>query len=308
MSYYTLPAHWVFALRFGQKLPTFKNESLLEEWLKNNTPASCQEIQSSTPFLTISHPLYPSALKGKGAPCVLFYQGDLTLLQKTCIAVVGTRYCSIRGVQYAKEIVHYLHTHKVISVSGLAYGIDNIVHRAAHGYTIGILPCGFDARSSTLQETCSHIIEQGGLILSEYLPQDVARKWRYIRRNRIIAWISSILILVEAPRSSGALHTVRYARERVIPVLVVPSSPLEEQNQGGLKLIAMGFPMLYSIKQLALLLNLPVPQNEKSVMSRSDLARSLNLSHKELDIELRRLQINGTLIPISFGNFLWNPS
>ena len=308
MNHYKLPSHWVFAAHLGPKTPFYKNSQHLESWLKKNATSNHTAIKSHTPFLTLCSEGYPTSLRGAQAPPVLFYRGNINLLYKRLIAAVGTRYCSTHGLEYARLLSLYLSEHQLPSISGLAQGIDCMIHEQAKGCTIGVLPCGFNKIPSSLKIKCDSIIAQGGLILSEFLPNMPPRKWRYIQRNRIIAWLAEMVILIEAPQHSGALHTVRYAQKRKRVVWVVPSSPLSVHNRGGLGLIAMGFPALCSLKQLAHLFNIPVPVEKNRIMSRRDFARHLNLHHDELDKELTRLQIEGTILPLSFGHFLWNPS
>ena len=237
----------------------------------------------------------------------MFYRGNIGLLKQDALGVVGTRYCSIQGLEYARILSRYLAEHQVPSISGLAQGIDRMVHKHARGCTIGVLPCGFQRIHPSLKSICDSIVEQGGLIVSEFLPHETARKWRYIQRNRLIAWLSAAMVLVEAPKTSGALHTVRYAQQRKKAVWVVPSSPLSVHNRGGLELIAMGFSALCSLKQIAHVFELAEPKENNCIMSRRDFARHLNLGQDALDKKLARLELEGKIIPLSFGNYLWNP-
>ena len=196
MFQYNIPAHWVFAAQLGPKCPFYEDPLQLEFWLKENLPKSCSSLSCEIPFLTLSSTDYPNALKGPKAPPVLFYRGNLDLLKKHIIGAVGTRYCSTQGLQYARLLSSYLAENHLPSISGLAQGIDNMVHRHARGCTIGVLPCGFHKIPNSLAMQCEYIIERGGLILSEFLPTSPPRKWRYIQRNRIIAWLSEVVILI----------------------------------------------------------------------------------------------------------------
>jgi DNA processing protein len=225
--------------------------------------------------------------------------------------VVGTRKCSIQGAVFTKQISQFLAEHNIISVSGLAHGIDEIVHQNACSKTIGIMPCGFGGTLPTkTQNLCTRIVEEGGLLLSEFPPNTPPRKWRFIQRNRIIAWLASELILVEAPRASGALHTVRFAMEKEKKVWVVPSSPLVYSNHGGLELIAAGFAPLCNINQLSIHLNIEKhrqPQRSQSVMSFSEFAHHLNMNTQQATKELIKLEIEGKITTLPNGYFAWNP-
>ena len=111
-----------------------------------------------------------------------------------------------------------------------------------------------------------------------------SRKWRFIQRNRIIAWLAHALVLIEAPMESGALHTVRFAQQRDKKIWVVPSSPLTYSNHGGLALISSGFEALCHIDQLMIKCvsdETKKTHRPQSVMSFSEIAQHLNMSTKE---------------------------
>ena len=88
------------------------------------------------------------------------------------------------------------------------------------------------------------IIVNNGLVLSEFLPTTPPRKWTYLQRNRIVAWLSNQLILVEAPAKSGAVHIALQAISKGIQVWVVPWDPHWDSGKGCLQLIAAGAPII----------------------------------------------------------------
>ena len=314
MKQYTLTKSWSFALQRPHHIPQNISPKQLEVWLKKHTPGHIVETTSSTPFLRQIDDIYPKSLLGIQSPPVLFYKGDIGLLKATKIGVVGTRKCSVQGAVFTKNISQFLSDSDIVSISGLAYGIDEIVHQNAQGKTIGIMPCGFGGKLPIrTQNICNQIVKEGGLLLSEFAPNTPPRKWRFIQRNRIIAWLADELILVEAPLQSGALHTVRFAMEKEKKVWVVPSSPLVYSNHGGLELIAAGFPPLCHINQLSAHLRRVYGGKEKqppkpqSVMSFSEFAHHLNMNTQQATKELIKLELEGKISTLPNGYFAWNP-
>ncbi len=152
-------------------------------------------------------------------PFLLFLRGTGKLLAEgKYIAVVGTRNPTAEGMQaavsFAAEAVHAGN----IIVSGLAYGIDSAAHRgtiAANGKGIAVLACGVDTVYPSVHKRLAlQLLENGGLLISEYAPGTPAQKWRFIQRNRIISGLSSAVVVVEAPPGSGALSTAEFALEQ----------------------------------------------------------------------------------------------
>lgn len=131
-------------------------------------------------------------------------------------------------------------------MSGMAYGIDSAAHQACFeltngGKTIGVLGCGisyFYEKERT--ELFRQIIESGGVVISEYELMEPPEKYKFHMRNRIIAALSSGVIIVEARENSGTLVTAKYAKEMKIPIYVVPGNVLDENYAGSNALIVNG--------------------------------------------------------------------
>ena len=309
MNSYIVPPKWAFSIQ--QTIPFQDTPQELEAWLNKHVPRNQRPLSSPTPFLLQTDLAYPKMLIGKNAPQVLFYQGNLELLTQKRVAVVGTRKCSAQGISYTQYLSRHLFDHDIVSVSGLAYGIDEIVHQQAYAKTIGVMPCGFGSNiPKRTQDLCTKIIDNGGLLISEFPPNTPPRKWRFIQRNRIIAWIAHALVLVEAPMESGALHTVRFAQQRNKKIWIVPSSPLNYSNHGGLTLISSGFEALCHIEQLMMYFQLQTKKTHRpqSVMSFSEIAQYLNMNTKDTMQELSRLELAGMLTSLPNGYYAWIPS
>ncbi|MFW5801865.1 MAG: DNA-processing protein DprA [Spirochaeta sp.] len=157
---------------------------------------------------------YPALLREiSDPPVVLYIRGDLC--EKPCVSVVGTRRPTTEGRQAAYSVGQKLVRLGYAVVSGLALGIDAAAHAGAlqgGGTTIAVLGSGVDRiypRSNS--RLASRMMVQGGSLISEFPPGTMPRKHHFPQRNRIIAGLSALTIVVEAPRGSGALITADYA-------------------------------------------------------------------------------------------------
>ena len=169
-------------------------------------------LENLKAFTIMEEDKYPSRLKQTDRPpFALFYKGDISLLKKDHIlAVVGSRENSDYGKECCNNLLKGLKTDTVI-VSGLAKGIDTYAHTAAlkYGYkTIAVLGSGIDnIYPQNNRDLVDKIIDNGGLVISEYPGLVEPEKENFIARNRIIAGICSGLLLVESYGRSGALNT-----------------------------------------------------------------------------------------------------
>lgn len=195
-------------------------------------------------WVALCQPHYPDCLRPlREPPLVLFYQGRLPTLDemKTSAAIVGTRRASATGLQLARRFAGSLSEQGVTIVSGLARGIDSAAHRAnlenPPGFPIAVVGCGLDlcypAENRDLQRT----IAERGLVLSEYPPGHPPQPWHFPARNRLIAALGQVLLVVEAPQKSGALTTADHAHDLHRPIFTLPG-PLDHPGcQGNLALL-----------------------------------------------------------------------
>jgi DNA processing protein len=180
--------------------------------------------------ISIQDELYPLNLKNiYDAPIVLYYKGDIKLLQsKNKIAMVGCRKCSNYGKNVSLKLSYELALKNVCIVSGMAVGIDSYSHTGcmnAGGQTIAVVGNGLDhiyPKENVMLH--NQIIQNGGLILSEYVIGTKPSKLNFPARNRIISGISNGVIVIEAKEKSGTLNTVDFALEQGRDVFVVPRS------------------------------------------------------------------------------------
>lgn len=169
---------------------------------------------------------YPLLLKNiKKPPKILYAQGNLTILNKPAIAIVGTRKPSKKGRLAAEKIAKFFVEKGFGIVSGLAQGVDSIAMKAAiesNGSVIGVLPSSLDnvvpKKNVTLAED---ILNTNGVLVTEYPEGNKVQKYQFINRNRIISGISMAITIVETAAKGGTMHTVNFAKEQVRPILVV---------------------------------------------------------------------------------------
>lgn len=161
-------------------------------------------------------PDYPSKLLNlKEPPYWIFTQGNISLLSNHCVGVVGTRNPTPLGLYFTQAVVSYFIKSNYATVSGLAYGIDQAAHEASLLFnipTIAVLGTGVNSNyPKSSVELREKIIGNGGLIITEYLPNQKPSQENFVRRNRIQAALSDILIPVEWNLKSGTAHTVKNA-------------------------------------------------------------------------------------------------
>lgn len=197
-----------------------------------------------TKILNFTDENYPYLLKQiHKPPQKLYYKGDIKLLQKTCIAVVGTRKNSDYGEEMTRKIIDELSHLDICIVSGLALGIDTIAHQAALEYdlsTIAILGSGIENIYPLENLGLAETIFEKGLIMSEYEDQLAPLKGNFPQRNRIVSGISVASIIIEAPEKSGALITAKLALEQNREIFAIPGDIDRQNSIGPLRLLQDG--------------------------------------------------------------------
>lgn len=203
---------------------------------------SSKEIHSMNRF----DPIYPAYMDClPDMPLILYYKGDPSLLdkEKPRVCIVGTRRPSVYGRRVTRDFSKGLAMHDVIIVSGLARGVDSWAHEAClacGGRTIAVMPCGLDRIYPKENVELYRRIERNGLLLSELLPsQDPIRQY-FPARNRILAAVSDAVLITEAGKVSGTLHTASFAAAQGREVFAVPSIIYSETAEGNLALIKDG--------------------------------------------------------------------
>jgi DNA processing protein len=193
-------------------------------------------------FLVFGDPAYPSALAAlSDAPAVLSAIGDLGLLGRPTLAVVGAREASLAACRLATELAGALGAAGFVVASGLARGIDAAAHQAALPTgTVAVLAGGIDQVYPPQNAGLHATIAVDGLLLSEstWGAPPVARA--FPRRNRIVSGLSKGVVVIEAAARSGSLITAHRAAEQGRDVFVVPGSPADPRYAGSNSLIRDG--------------------------------------------------------------------
>lgn len=187
---------------------------------------------------------YPSRLYDlPDPPLCLFAEGNLSLLDRPAIALVGTR----RPDDYGRWLVDSLSTSVAqtgwLGLSGLAWGIDGRAHQRlidAGGVTAAILGTGLDSVYPRDHQRLQWDIRERGLLLTEYLPGTPVRGFQFLRRNRLLAALSQVVLVIQAGKRSGALNTASHALALGREVWSVPADVRRTPSQGCNQLIADG--------------------------------------------------------------------
>lgn len=190
---------------------------------------------------------YPASMRGDfAAPAVLFARGNLAAFDERRVGIIGTRAASASGRHFARRLAGDLARNGVAVVSGLARGIDAAAHRGvldddeATGSPIGVVASGLDVVYPREHASLwSRVIERGVLV-SESPPGCSPDAFRFPLRNRILAMVSEVLVVVESRATGGSMITVDEAVKRGVTVMAVPGSPHAESSAGTNRLIADG--------------------------------------------------------------------
>lgn len=201
---------------------------------------------------------YPKQLKKiANPPKVLYYRGNLSALNyKYSVAVVGTRRCSQYGKEATQQITKKLSQAGVTIISGLARGVDTWAHKTALEYgtlarrslgeggpTIAVLGTGVDDKSLYPKQNlllAHKIINENGLVISEYEEGTQGFPGNFPARNRIVAALSDATLVTEAPLKSGALITAEFAKKYNKKVYAVPGSIFSRLSSGTNYLLQNG--------------------------------------------------------------------
>ena len=242
-------AFWGLLGRFGSAAKALDNLPTLIR-RKDIYPPSLEQVEAEMEaserlgirILCAVEPDYPDLLRAVDpTPPLISVWGDVALMSRPCVAIIGSRNASAIGQKFAAQIAGELGDAGLTVVSGLARGIDAAAHAASMNTgTVGVLGGGVD-HIYPKQNTELHLdMRERGLLVSESPLGYRATARDFPRRNRLISGLSLGVVVIEAAERSGTLITARYALEQNREVMAAPGSPLDPRTKGCNRLIRQG--------------------------------------------------------------------
>lgn len=229
----------------------FAQHDLGRVWRQSATDQLLEQIAESLTtsgmsVLLLSDAEYPEALRGDpSAPAVLFVRGNIAALRHRRVGVVGTRAASAAGRHFARRLSCELAANGVAVVSGLARGIDAAAHLGAldaldAAPPIAVVASGLDVVYPREHASLWGSVAEHGVVLSESPPGCAPDAFRFPLRNRILAALSEVLVVVESRETGGSMITVEEALKRGVTVMAVPGAPLSSTSAGTNQLLSQG--------------------------------------------------------------------
>jgi DNA processing protein len=208
-------------------------------------------------YVFLGDPAYPELLTHlDNAPAAFTYRGDLALLARPVVAMVGARNASAGACRMARTLAHDLGNLDFTVVSGLARGIDTAAHVGSlQTGTIAIIAGGIDVAYPPENAELQNAIADKGLLIAEMQPGIEPRARHFPYRNRIIAGLALGTVVVEAAPKSGSLITARLAAEAGREVMAIPGSPIDPRARGCNQLIREGATLVQDAQEIAELLS-----------------------------------------------------
>ena len=268
-------------------------------------------------WLSRDDPSFPPRLRNiHDPPLGLFVRATRPFVpdERPVAAVVGARACSGYGTSVAHGIARELAAAGVVVVSGLARGIDAAAHRGAleAGETIAVLGCGVDRDYPRAHAALAKQIAEQGFVVSEYAPGVEPAPWRFPARNRIIAGLADVTIVVEARERSGALITADLALDEGREVLAVPGEITSALSRGTNHLLRLGAAPVTCVADVFRALGVEPHVKEQATVeprlavvlalvadapaSLDELARRSGISPSDLAARITELELTGTIV------------
>lgn len=179
---------------------------------------------------------YPKRLRNCiDAPSLLYFKGNTNLNTQKTVAIVGTRNATNYGKQFCDRLIEKLKSHKILIVSGLAYGIDIVAHKSSLDHkieTVGVMGHGLDRIYPALHRPIAEKMLSNGGLLTEFPSETNPDRSNFPKRNRIIAGMADATIVIEATKTGGALITAEIANSYNRDVFAVPGRIDDEFSDG----------------------------------------------------------------------------
>ncbi|MCP3659901.1 MAG: DNA-protecting protein DprA [Bacteroidetes bacterium] len=256
---------------------------------------------------------YPEKLRNiYNPPPILYYKGNISFNSTKIISIVGTRKPTIYGKNFLTKLIGELKEEKLYIVSGLASGIDYQVHRESirnEIENIAVLPCPINEIYPLKHTNLSKKIIEKGALISEYSPIESQEKYYFPARNRIIAGMSDLTIIIEAGKKSGALITAEFANEFNREVFALPGDVGRSKSQGCNNLIrSHKANILTSLDDIKYIMNWQTEKKE-NILKQNNIKldyfeeKIMNylkiIDHKGITLEKLGFEINSKLSNLS---------
>ena len=317
------PAEQIAAVvRHKQAVESWRNAEKQVLAQKAAEAALQWETQDGCRLLLLQDGDFPEMLtQGITAPPVLFLRGNVQLLHKPSAAIVGSRHATPQAMRIAKDFGRALSEQDIPVVSGMASGIDTAAHQGAlqaGGGTIAVWGTGIDRIYPPSNKNLAYEIAEKGLIVSEFPLDTRPFAGNFPRRNRLIAALSQVTLVVEAALESGSLITAKLAAEMGREVMAIPGSIDNPRSKGCHKLIKDGAKLVECLDDIlhecpGLLQNAAVPsysinkknkKTEKRTAVRETSSESVLPFSDDLHVQKQPAQANTVAAPTSEDELL----
>ncbi|MDZ7675976.1 MAG: DNA-processing protein DprA [Acidimicrobiales bacterium] len=271
-------------------------DDVLQGWQAAAAGLTIDEIRdrhrrAGVEILHPEHPRWPlQFVDDPEPPPLLFVAGDAALLATPSVAIVGTRRCTAAGVATARDLGRDLADAGIGVVSGLALGIDGAAHEgslAGDGPTIGVVATGLDVVYPRRHRDLWAEVRSRGVLASEAPLGTAGEKWRFPARNRLIAALAELVVVVESPEQGGSMHTVESAAARGVEVLAVPGPVRSPVSAGPNQLIAEGCGLVRDVDDVLVALGRggtsSGPRREPAAIPADPVARAVSWPAASLD-------------------------
>ncbi len=261
-------------------LPELKGKLLDLDVLEFEEKINLELYKYNLSVITFLSKNYPEKLKNiADPPLCLYAKGDVSLLSKKSVSIIGTRKPTTYGRIVTEKFTKELSESGLVTVSGLAYGIDTLVAEntiSVGGKTIAVLAGGLDSIYPSANTGLSEkIVNSGGLLISEHRVGDRPQNYSFISRNRIVSALGLGTLIIEAGKASGTMTTARFAIEQGRELFVVPGNINSLQSEGTNSLIdEMPDTFTISPNRILYKLNIKKKVTEHKSVSQIDLSET----------------------------------
>jgi DNA processing protein len=211
------------------------------------------ELLQPADTITPTDSVWPKRLADLAEPPLWLRVGGKIGWPEPVVAIVGTRHSDEEAELFTRRLAADVCAAGCTVISGGAYGIDAAAHQGAldaRGYTVAVLATGLRSPYPPSHGPLFTRIAQRGALVTEAIDTQSPKPGLFLKRNRLIAALADVVVVVQAPYKSGALSTASWANQLSRPLLAVPCSPWDPRGQGCLDLIGQGAPICTSAEDI----------------------------------------------------------